>query len=123
MEYFSRAKPRIENLKRKAVTRLRRVRWGRVALITGVVLVALTIAGTGAVVGMALSFSGKLPDVTALYTPPSEATRIFARDGQLIASLFRENRAIVPLDKIPSMLKQAVMAIEDDRFFQHHGVD
>ncbi|MGH2437014.1 MAG: hypothetical protein ACRDFA_08475, partial [bacterium] len=102
MEYFSRAKPRIENLKRKAVTRLRRVRWGRVALITGVVLVALTIAGTGAVVGMALSFSGKLPDVTALYTPPSEATRIFARDGQLIASLFRENRAIVPLDKIPS---------------------
>jgi len=123
MEYFSRAKPRIESLRRKAVSRLRRVRWGRVALITSVVLVVLTIAGTGLVVGMALSFSGKLPDVTALYTPPSEATRIFARDGQLIASLFRENRAIVPLDRIPTSLQQAVLAIEDDRFFQHRGID
>lgn len=123
MEYFSRAKPRIESFRRKAVSRMRRVRWGRVALITGAVLFVLTTVGTGLVVGMALSFSGKLPDVTALYTPPSEATRIFAKDGQLIASLFRENRAIVPLDRIPTVLQQAVMAIEDDRFYQHHGID
>ena len=66
---------------------------------------------------------GNLPDVSAVYSPPSESTRIFARDGKLIASLFRENRAFLPLREIPIIVQQAVIAIEDDRFYSHRGVD
>ena len=66
---------------------------------------------------------GNLPDVSAVYSPPSESTRIYARDGKLIASLYRENRAFLSLKEIPLILQQAVIAIEDDRFYSHRGVD
>src|SRR5207253_794090 len=48
---------------------------------------------------------------------------IRTRAPELIASLYRENRASVPLQGIPDELREAVIAIEDDRFYQHHGVD
>lgn len=82
---------------------------------------ALVIVGIAT--GVAAAFSRALPDVGAVYTPPSEATRIYASNGELIASLFRENRAFIPLTEIPMGLQQAVVAIEDDRFYQHPGVD
>ncbi|MGH8678290.1 MAG: transglycosylase domain-containing protein, partial [Burkholderiales bacterium] len=66
---------------------------------------------------------GNLPDISAVYSPPSESTRIYARDGKLIASLYRENRAFLSLREIPLILQQAVIAIEDDRFYSHRGVD
>ena len=40
-----------------------------------------------------------------------------------MASLYRENRAYVRLAEIPAVLQQAVIAIEDERFYQHRGVD
>jgi penicillin-binding protein 1A len=92
--------------------------------LVGIVL-ATTVAFlvSGVVAGAALAISHQVHDVSRVYDPPSQATRIFASDGQLIASLFRENRQIVPLTEIPPMLRQAVLAIEDDRFFNHKGVD
>lgn len=65
-----------------------------------------------------------LPDISKLrYYEPSETTRIYASDGTLIATLFKENRTWTPLEKVsPNMIK-AVLAIEDRRFYEHHGVD
>ncbi|MHB1418126.1 MAG: transglycosylase domain-containing protein [Bacillota bacterium] len=52
-----------------------------------------------------------------------QATRIFDVNGQLVASLFQENRVTIPLKDIPVDLRKAVVAIEDTRFYEHHGVD
>ncbi len=65
-----------------------------------------------------------LPDVSSLRAVQLQVPlRIFTRDGKLIAS-FGEQRLIpVRYDQLPKKLIQAFLATEDDRFFQHHGVD
>lgn len=52
-----------------------------------------------------------------------EATRIYDINGNLISSLFVENRIVVPYDELPQHLKDAVVAVEDKRFFSHKGID
>lgn len=84
---------------------------------------ALAILFLLAAAGLVTAARRALPDVSLLYAPPSQATRIYAASGELIASLYRENRAYVPLSQIPAVLQRAVIAIEDERFYQHRGVD
>lgn len=55
---------------------------------------------------------------------PAESSQIVADDGSLITSLHaEEDRETVPLSRIPESLRNAVVAIEDERFWQHNGVD
>lgn len=55
---------------------------------------------------------------------PSENSAIYAADGTLITTLeAEENRQNIALDKLPPFLPQAVIAIEDSRFYEHHGID
>jgi penicillin-binding protein 1A len=54
----------------------------------------------------------------------AQSSRIYASDGSLLATLHaEENRETVPFDQIPKELRDAVVAIEDARFWQHKGVD
>jgi penicillin-binding protein 1A len=70
------------------------------------------------------SYQAGLPDVNTLRKfEPAETTRIFSSDGQLIGTLFRENRTWVPLGQISPWLLKAVIATEDARFYEHSGVD
>jgi penicillin-binding protein 1A len=92
-----------------------------VLLLAAVGLVVLV--GGGIAAGVAVAVGRQVHDVSRLYTPPSQATRIYAENGELIASLFRENRQIVALTDVPPSLRQAVLAIEDERFYTHRGVD
>ena len=87
-----------------------------------VVGLGLLVAGVGVLAGTGLAISGHLPSVDALYEPPSEATRIYAADGQLIASLYQENRASIPIAQIPPALQRAVIDTEDAAFYHHHGI-
>ncbi|MEW6280017.1 MAG: PBP1A family penicillin-binding protein [Candidatus Eremiobacterota bacterium] len=65
-----------------------------------------------------------LPDVKKLDSyEPAETTRIYAADGTLIATLFQENRTYVTREKISPHVIHALLAIEDTRFYEHHGVD
>src|SRR4030067_714862 len=100
-----------------------RERWWRITTAALVTVAAVILIGVGLVTGMGMAFATKLPDISALYAPPSEATRIYAINGELIASLFRENRDYVPLNDIAEVVQQAVIAIEDERFHHHRGVD
>lgn len=71
------------------------------------------------------SFSAKLPDISKIqeYTP-SETSEIYDVNGKLLAKLHdEENRTIVPLSEIPSNVQNAVIAMEDERFYQHMGID
>ena len=56
--------------------------------------------------------------------PPPQKSVIYAADGKTpIASFFSQNRTVVPLSSIPAVVRKAVVAIEDRRFYDHHGVD
>lgn len=66
-----------------------------------------------------------LPDIRLLENwRPNESTRIFDRHSNLIANIHGdEDRVVVPLSEISPNIQRAVMAIEDNRFYQHGGVD
>ena len=54
----------------------------------------------------------------------AQSSRIYDGDDQLMMSMHGiENRTVIPLSKIPKMLQNAVIAIEDERFYEHDGVD
>jgi membrane peptidoglycan carboxypeptidase len=55
--------------------------------------------------------------------PLAQRTRILAADGSQIAVLYRQNRVNVPLSAVPELTRQAVIATEDARFYDHNGVD
>jgi len=58
----------------------------------------------------------------AKYEPPV-TTRLFAGDGQLLMEYAAEKRIFVPIDKIPSRIKNAFIAAEDKHFYTHGGID
>lgn len=51
------------------------------------------------------------------------ATRVFDRNGELVGSLFSQNRLPVSLAEMPDVLKNGIVALEDERFYTHHGID
>lgn len=65
-----------------------------------------------------------LPDIDSLATyQPKMPLRVFSADNVLIGEFGEERRSLVRYKDIPKVMKQAVLAIEDDRFYQHSGVD
>ncbi len=65
-----------------------------------------------------------LPKISALvdYNPKSPL-RIYTADKVLIGEFGEERRKVIPLSEIPMSMRNAVLAIEDDRFYSHGGVD
>ncbi len=54
---------------------------------------------------------------------PSQVSVIKAADGTDLAQFYAENRIVVPLDQISTNMQNAIVAVEDQRFYQHKGVD
>ncbi|OGS38182.1 MAG: hypothetical protein A2551_05320 [Elusimicrobia bacterium RIFOXYD2_FULL_34_30] len=71
-----------------------------------------------------IRYLGDIPNPAQLsdYTP-SLTTKIYDINGEVIAELFVEKRTVVSLAQIPMDLINAVIAIEDTRFFKHWGID
>ena len=55
--------------------------------------------------------------------PPSQISTLLAADGSEIAKFYAENRIVVPLNSISINMQNAIVAVEDQRFYQHQGVD
>lgn len=65
-----------------------------------------------------------LPPIDTLRTiDPSVKTVIYASNNETVREFYTENRTIVPLARIPLPLQQAVIAVEDKRFYSHYGID
>jgi penicillin-binding protein 1A len=97
---------------------------GRLARAFGVIVLFGFLLAIGIVAGIVASYSRNLPDINRMADyQPSRATRVYARDGELLANLYRENRTWVSIDKIPVQVRDAFIATEDAHFYQHHGVD
>lgn len=54
---------------------------------------------------------------------PKIPLRVFTSDGFLIGEYGEERRAVVAFQDVPAVLKNAILAAEDDRFYQHGGID
>nr|WP_240636120.1 penicillin-binding protein 1A [Caldimonas tepidiphila] len=76
-------------------------------------------------VGLALALAyPNLPDIQGLTDyRPKQPLRVFSRDGVLIGEFGEERRRFVPIREIPKVMQNAVLAIEDSRFYEHRGVD
>lgn len=84
----------------------------------------LALFAIGTVAGMVAAYGRNLPDISRMADyQPAATTRIFARDGTQLASVYKENRVWVPLSRIPDVVRQAFIANEDHNFYYHHGVD
>ena len=92
--------------------------WALGLLVAGIVAVAL-------LVGYALLVAA--PNLPSLDTitdyRPKIPLRIYTADNVLIGEFGEERRNFVPITEIPDVMKKAVLAIEDDRFYEHGGVD
>ncbi len=84
------------------------------------ILVSIS-SSVGIGLAMFISLSAVLPKVQTIEAP--EATIVYSSDGVTLARIFREDRTNVPLEDIPKALRDATVAIEDSRFYQHSGVD
>jgi penicillin-binding protein 1A len=65
-----------------------------------------------------------LPDISDLQDyRPKLSMRIFSTEGKQIGEFGEERRDFVPINEIPQVVKNAVLAVEDARFYQHNGID
>ena len=96
----------------------RLLRWALLAFV------AVSVIGVLAVGTLYFVVSAKLPDVESLRRVElQEPLYVYARDGQLMALYGETRRYPVDIAKVPEHVKQAFIAIEDNRFYHHHGVD
>ena len=80
--------------------------------------------GAGALAFMFWLFSPELPSTDALKDVHLQTPlRVYARDGRLMAEFGEKRRIPLRLEEVPPAMVQAVIAAEDERFFQHPGVD
>ena len=77
----------------------------------------------GCFIGLLMAFYLDLPPLAELENyRPSLASKIYDEKGTLIAQLFIEQRSLVPLKKIPEILKKTILIIEDEGFYSHLGI-
>jgi penicillin-binding protein 1A len=96
-------------------------RWWQVSLIVSGAL-AMAIVGAGA--GALWYVSQDLPTLDSLQGyQPSLVSRVYSDDRQVVGQFYIERRLLTPLPQVPPILVQAVVAVEDARFFEHPGLD
>jgi len=86
--------------------------------VAGVSAVLILIAIT-----MALAYPN-LPDISDLEDyHPKLPLRVYSAEGDLIGEFGEEHRTLTPIAEIPVVMRNAILAVEDARFFQHGGID
>ena len=87
---------------------------GAAGVVSLLILIAIT---------MALAYPN-LPDISDLEDyHPKLPLRVYSVEGDLIGEFGEEHRTLTPIAEIPDVMKNAILAIEDARFFQHGGID
>jgi penicillin-binding protein 1A len=89
------------------------------ALLVGGLLVGVALVGI-----LVILAYPRLPSLDSLTDyRPKIPLRVFTADGYLIGEFGEERRNLVPIRDVPDVMKQAILAAEDERFYQHSGVD
>src|SRR5438034_6518842 len=100
-------------------------RWGRWLLISCLALLIVAVVGAaGAALWAFTILPRSLPSPTALEKfEPSEGTKVYDENDELLTEFHVERRIFVPLAQIPKPLRDAIISTEDARFYSHYGVD
>jgi len=86
-------------------------------------LLIFLVISLGAAAGVFAGFLRDLPSLDGLEEyQPSIATTLYTDQDEPFASFYEQRRILLPLSKIPAHLKQAVLAVEDSRFYEHRGL-
>lgn len=91
------------------------------AMAGGLFLLAGLIAASLVVNGVVGDGCPTIADLRSYRAP--QATSVFARDGSLVADLSQHRRVTLDIDEIPPMVRDGFIAVEDQRFWSHGGVD
>lgn len=95
-------------------------KWLKRLLILGVTLFFLALIAGG---GLFAYYAMNAPDITETDLRGQISSKIYDKDGELIKELGGQNRDLMTPEEIPQVLRDAVIAIEDARFYSHKGVD
>jgi membrane peptidoglycan carboxypeptidase len=96
-----------------------------IAAVMGLLVAGLAIPFAGvagiATRNMAQSTENLPAELTA--APLAQRTRVLAKDGTVIATWYDQNRINVPLNQVSGVMREAILAIEDARFYEHGALD
>jgi len=100
------------------------VRWLRWLALPFALLAGLAVVGAALAGFVVLLAYPNLPSIEVLTAyQPKVPLRVYTADGALIGEFGEERRAVVRIDQVPEIMKQAILAAEDERFYRHQGVD
>jgi len=111
---------------KKIVFKIRIPKFSRKKIIKGLILALVSVIALmlGGIFGAYLAIRENLPDVSELeQMRPKIISAVYSDDGQVAKEFAAERRIQVQYEKIPAVLKQAIIATEDPRFFAHKGID
>lgn len=94
---------------------------GLMGLLTAGIFLPAVGAGGAVVKAVPQVFEG-LPSEIEVVAPAEESLLLDA-EGGLIARFYEKRRIVVPQDKIAQIMKDMIVAVEDKRFYEHHGID
>lgn len=93
----------------------------KTVLIYIIVILGSVLLGAGA--GVLSAYLKSAPSLDQVNIHQNFTTYIYDINGRLITDLYRENRIPADINELPDHVKNAVVAIEDDRFYDHHGIN
>ncbi|MFI6319157.1 transglycosylase domain-containing protein [Nonomuraea sp. NPDC050556] len=98
---------------------------GLAGAITGLLAAALAAPGVGAAGLTARGVAATFVDLPPAprEEPLPQLTRLLDKNGQQFATFYEANRTTVPLDQVAPVMRKAIVAIEDSRFYEHAGLD
>ncbi|HET6351227.1 MAG TPA: PBP1A family penicillin-binding protein [Coriobacteriia bacterium] len=96
----------------------------RVLAIILIAVLVVALSGVAVAAAAVNTWLDNLPDPNAPGAfDVAQATRIYSSDGKLLARIYLENRTVIPIAQMSPDLPHAVVAVEDERFYKHNGVD
>jgi len=93
--------------------------------VAGILVAAIFIPGTALFASTANNLSNDIVNLPLELDdqPSAQTTRLLAANGDLIAYFYEENRQDIPLSKISPLMQDAILSIEDARFYEHGALD
>jgi penicillin-binding protein 1A len=110
----------------RKVKRVDFVKWNAFRIVVAAVgsVMLVTLLGVYAYICSYVYLAPSLPSAQAMRNVEMQVPlRVYTRSGGLIAQIGEQRRIPVTYDQIPDLVKHAFLAAEDERFFEHHGID
>ncbi|MBA2302148.1 MAG: PBP1A family penicillin-binding protein [Acidobacteria bacterium] len=95
----------------------------KIARSAGLVILFVIAAGLGVATGVLFAYSADMPKISELDDyAPSTITRVQGKQGEIIGEFAIQRREVIPYEAISPLLRQAILAAEDDEFEKHVGL-